>query len=90
VLSIGQTVLPEKVKLRYATLDSSRHFGEPRDGGRGRSLAVRPIRPANLGGSIRTTIPMWQVSSLESGDAGRIPKLQRDRRGQERQGGRSC
>jgi len=48
VLSIGQTVLPEKVKLRYATLDSSRHFGEYRDDGDGPSLAVCPIRTVNL------------------------------------------
>lgn len=49
MLTIGQTTSPEKVTLRYATLDSSLCFGEHRDGGDGRSLAVRPIRTANLG-----------------------------------------
>ena len=43
--------------MRYATLVSSRHFRDHRDGGDGRSLAVRPIRGANLGAAIAGAEP---------------------------------
>jgi hypothetical protein len=49
VLSIGQTTLPEKVKLRHATVDSSRNFGNLRYRGDVRPFALRPIRTAYLG-----------------------------------------
>jgi len=53
--------------LRYATLVSSRHFRDHRDGGDGRSLAVRPIRGANLGAAIAGAEAADEFSQLHLG-----------------------
>ena len=58
VFAIRRTPSPEMITLRYATLDATRPLGGHRGHGDGRSLAVRPIRPADL-----VHLPTWPEGS---------------------------
>jgi hypothetical protein len=64
VSSIGQTALPEKVKLRDATLVSQIRFGDHCDGSGGRSLAVCPSWTPKLGSNhLRTWWPRQSAAA---------------------------